>query len=133
MIAEIVEAFEERTGRRAEGSFYSGNWLVQKCATGAGIFLSGQIIAFSQLAPNAVPGSVPQGVLTSLLLSYGSAMLLLAVISSWWLARFPITREEHEERVNRLAERRAHASRNTATAAPDVPFLAADGVPAPHK
>jgi len=36
MLAEIVEAFEERTGRRAEGSFYSGNWLVQKCATGFG-------------------------------------------------------------------------------------------------
>jgi len=133
MIAEIVEAFEERTGRRAEGSFYSGNWLVQKCATGAGIFLSGQIIAFSQLAPDAVPGNVPQGVLTSLLLSYGSAMLLLAVVSAWWLARFPITREEHEERVNRLAERRTQASRDAAVTAPDTPFLPADGVPAPHK
>ncbi len=133
MIAEIVEAFEERTGRRAEGSFYSGNWLVQKCATGAGIFLSGQIIAFSQLAPDAVPGSVPQSVLTSLLLSYGSAMLLLAVISAWWLARFPISREEHEERINRLAERRAQDNRDAVAAAADTPYLAVDGVPAPHK
>jgi GPH family glycoside/pentoside/hexuronide:cation symporter len=133
MIAEIVEAFEERTGRRAEGSFYSGNWLVQKCATGAGIFLSGQIIAFSQLAPDAVPGSVPQSVLTSLLLSYGSAMLLLAVISAWWLARFPISREEHEERINRLAERRAQHNRDAVAAADDTPYLAVDGVPAPHK
>lgn len=133
MIAEIVEAFEERTGRRAEGSFYSGNWLVQKCATGAGIFLSGQIIAFSQLAPDAVPGSVPQSVLTSLLLSYGGAMLLLAVISAWWLSRFPISREEHEQRINRLAERRARNSRDAVTTAPDVPFPAVDGVPAPHK
>lgn len=115
MIAEIVEAFEERTGRRAEGSFYSGNWLVQKCATGAGIFLSGQIIAFSQLASDAVPGNVPQSVLTSLLLSYGGSMLVLAVISAWWLARFPITREEHEARVGRLAERRLRARRNAVT------------------
>ena len=30
MIAEIVEAYLERTGVRAEGAFYSGNWLVQK-------------------------------------------------------------------------------------------------------
>jgi glycoside/pentoside/hexuronide:cation symporter, GPH family len=133
MIAEIVEAFEERTGRRAEGSFYSGNWLVQKCATGAGIFLSGQIIAFSQLSPSAVPGSVPQSVLTNLILTYGSAMLLLAVISAWWLARFPITRQEHEERVNRLAARRVQASHNAVTAPTDVPFLPGDGVPAPHK
>lgn len=133
MIAEIVEAFEERTGRRAEGSFYSGNWLVQKCATGAGIFLSGQIIAFSQLAPDAVPGTVPQGVLSSLLLSYGSAMLLLAVISAWWLARFPITRGEHEERVNRLAERRAKASRDAVTPAHDAPILTSGGLATPHK
>ncbi len=91
------------------------------------------IIAFSQLATDAVPGTVPQNVLTSLILSYGSAMLVLAVISAWWLARFPITREEHEERVNRLAERRARDNRDAVTTTTDGLFLAADGVPAPHK
>jgi GPH family glycoside/pentoside/hexuronide:cation symporter len=115
MIAEIVEAFEERTGRRAEGSFYSGNWLVQKCATGAGIFASGQIIAFSQLQTNAAPGSVPQAVLDTLVLSYCGAILLLAVIAAWWLVRFPISRDDHEARINRLADRRARARRTDAT------------------
>jgi glycoside/pentoside/hexuronide:cation symporter, GPH family len=129
MIAEIVEAFEERTGRRAEGSFYSGNWLVQKCATGAGIFLSGQIIAFSQLATDAAPGSVPQSVLTTLLLSYGGSMLLLAVISAWWLARFPISREEHEARVGRLADRRAKARRNAVTAPVEAPAAPSPTLP----
>ncbi len=124
MIAEIVEAFEERTGRRAEGSFYAGNWLVQKCATGAGIFAAGQIIALSGLAPNAAPGSVPQDVLTSLVLSYGSAMVLLAVISAFWLARFPISRADHEARINRLAAARARARRH-ATAAPADPAAGA--------
>ncbi len=114
MIAEIVEAFEERTGRRAEGSFYAGNWLVQKCATGAGIFLSGQIIAFSQLQTNAAPGTVPPEVLTRLLLCYGGAMLSLAVMAAFWLARFPISRAEHEERVNRLVDQRARARRHEA-------------------
>lgn len=129
MIAEIVEAFEERTGRRAEGSFYSGNWLVQKCATGAGIFLSGQIIAFSQLAPDAAPGSVPQSVLSSLLLSYGGAMLVLAVIAAWWLARFPISREEHEARIARLAVMRQRAPRHAITTEPEPPALAAPTLP----
>ncbi|MBI1402189.1 MAG: sugar transporter [Porphyrobacter sp.] len=108
MIAEIVEAFEERTHRRAEGSFYSGNWLIQKCATGAGIFLTGQIIALAGLATDARPGTVPQTVIVHLVLSYGGAALLLAVFSAWWLARFPISRAEHEARLERLAERRAH-------------------------
>lgn len=133
MIAEIVEAFEERTGRRAEGSFYSGNWLVQKCATGAGIFISGQIIALSQLATNASPGSVPQGVIHDLVIYYGGAMMVLAMFSAWWLARFPISREEHEARVTRLAERQLRATRNAVTATPDMPFAAVEIVPAPHK
>jgi GPH family glycoside/pentoside/hexuronide:cation symporter len=133
MIAEIVEAFEERTGRRAEGSFYSGNWLVQKCATGAGIFLSGQIIAFSQLSPDALPGSVSQDVLTRLVLAYGGLMLLLAVIAAWWLARFPITRKEHEQRINRLAQRRAHSRLHAAAASPDRPAPAPDSASAAQK
>ncbi len=99
MIAEIVEAYLERTGKRAEGSFYSGNWLVQKCATGVGIFLSGQIIAASQLVTDARPGSVPQGVIDEMILLYAGATTVLALIAAFWLGRFPIGRAEHEARV----------------------------------
>jgi len=132
MIAEIVEAFEERTGRRAEGCFYSGNWLVQKCATGAGIFLSGQIIDFSQLSPDALPGSVAEDVRTRLVLAYSGAMLLLAAIAAWWLVRFPITRAEHEARINRLAQRRTHAQGEAAAASPSRPARAPENTPQPR-
>ena len=102
MIAEIVEAFEERTGRRAEGSFYSGNWLVQKCASGVGIFLTGQIIAYSGLSSDAVQNEVPGEVLTRVILLYGAASIALAVIAAYWLIRFPITREQHQARLAAL-------------------------------
>ena len=133
MIAEIVEAFEERSGRRAEGSFYSGNWLVQKCATGAGIFVSGQIIALSQLPTNAQPGEVPIAVVENLVIYYGSAMLLLATVSAWWLARFPISRAEHEARVARLAERRARERRDAPIAAAAGAKQEAEAVAVPTK
>ena len=120
MMAEIVEAFEERTGRRAEGSFYSGNWLIQKCATGAGIFLTGQIIALAGLATDAAPGSVPQEVIGTLVLCYGGASLVLAAIAAWWLARFPISREQHEARLERLAHSRARPLDEAARADPDA-------------
>ena len=99
MIAEIVEAFEERTGRRAEGSFYSGNWLVQKCATGFGAALTGQIIAISQLEQGADPTSVPASVLSTMIISFAVATIVLALFAAYWLGRFPITKEEHEARV----------------------------------
>ena len=65
MVAEIVEAFEERTGKRAEGTFYSGNWLVQKCATGGGILLTslGRSI---DLAPGTPQAEVAQETVTQL-------------------------------------------------------------------
>ncbi len=109
MIAEIVEAFEERTGRRAEAAFYSGNWLIQKCATGLGIFMTGQIIAFSQLPANATPGAVEPGVLTRLVLAFGGAGVVLALVAAYWLMRFPISRAAHEARLERLAQTRAAA------------------------
>lgn len=112
MIAEIVEAFEERTHRRAEGAFYSGNWLIQKCATGLGIFLTGQIIAFSQLPANALPAQIGDDVLARLVLGFAAAGILLATFAAWWLMRFPISRAEHEARLERLALRRGQSAPN---------------------
>ncbi len=99
MIAEIVEAFEERTGRRAEASFYSGNWLVQKCATGFGAALTGQIVAFSQLEQGADPSTVASSVLSTMIVAFGVATVVLGLIAAYWLGRFPISREEHEARI----------------------------------
>ena len=103
MIAEIVEAYLERTGRRAEGAFYSGNWLVQKCATGLGIFLTGQVLSFISFSRDAAPGEVPDATIDSLILFYALATSVLMAIAAFWLGRFPINREDHEARVSALA------------------------------
>lgn len=130
MVAEIVEAYLERTGKRAEGAFYSGNWLVQKCATGFGIFITGQIIAFSQLPNDAEPGEVPWEVILDIILLYGGLTTIFALIAAYWLGRFPITREEHEARVAALAARQSiggpphppgEVEAHAATAKPDTP------------
>lgn len=112
MIAEIVEAYLERTGRRAEGAFYSGNWLVQKCATGLGIFMTGQIIAYSQLPNDATPGEVPPDVLADIILLYGGISTVLALVAAFWLGRFPITREQHEARVAALSAQTSQSDTN---------------------
>jgi GPH family glycoside/pentoside/hexuronide:cation symporter len=102
MLAEIVEAYFEQTGRRSEGAFYSGNWLIQKCATGLGIFLTGQFLSAIQFATDAKPGEIPESVIGNLMLFFALGTAALLLNSAYWLWRFPITRDDHEARVQRL-------------------------------
>ncbi len=104
MMADVVEASEVETGRRAEGLFYAGGLFMQKCATGIGIFVSGLIVSLSGLPEKAVPGRVDIGVLDSLSLTYCSVVAVLAILSAIAFARFPISRADHEARVRLLAQ-----------------------------
>lgn len=104
MIAEIVEAFQERTGRRAEGSFYSGNWLVQKCATGLGIAITGRILSTVGLNSDAEPAGVPGEIISEMVQLYAGAIIILGLIAAFWLNHFPIRREDHERRLASMRE-----------------------------
>lgn len=103
MVAEIVEAFEHKTGRRAEGSFYAGNWLVQKSATGVGILLAGGMLSLAAFPIGTAPGEVSTAVIASLIAMYCGAVLVLGLVSAFWLGRFPISRADHENRLAAMA------------------------------
>ncbi len=100
MVAEIVEAFEERTDKRAEGTFFSGNWLVQKCATGGGILLTSFIVGQAGIAPGTRRSrrrrcrADHRAAVSGLRRRPGGHCSILA-------GRFPITREQHEARLAR--------------------------------
>lgn len=107
MVAEIVEAFEERTGKRAEGTFYAGNWLVQKSATGGGILLTSLIVDLIGLEPGTTQAAVAPEVVTKLAIAYPLVIAVLTLTAAFWLARFPISQADHEARVAaRLAAQR---------------------------
>jgi GPH family glycoside/pentoside/hexuronide:cation symporter len=99
MVAEIVEAFEERTGKRAEGTFYAGNWLIQKSATGGGILLTSLIVEVIGLAPGTAQDAVAPEVVSNLAIAYLIVSAVLALTAAFWLARFPITRADHDARL----------------------------------
>lgn len=99
MVAEIVEAFEERSGKRAEGTFYAGNWLIQKSATGGGILLTSLVVEVIGLAPGTSQAEVAPEVVTKLAIAYPLITAVLALTAAFWLARFPISRADHEARV----------------------------------
>ncbi len=106
MVADVVEASEEQTGRRSEGAFFAGNMFMAKCATGLGIFTTGQLLTFAGLPERAKPGEVPMAVIDTLSLTYAIAVAVFAVCIALVIRRFPITRADHEARVAALGAAR---------------------------
>ncbi len=99
MMADVVEASQGETGRRSEGLFFAGYFFMQKCATGIGIFLAGQILSFAAFPAAAKPGEVGDAVLTSLASSYATAILIIGTLGLIVMRRFPISRADHEARL----------------------------------
>jgi glycoside/pentoside/hexuronide:cation symporter, GPH family len=103
MMSDVVEASEERTGRREEGLFFAGLLFVQKCASGLGIFIAGLILAAAGFPENARAGAVPESVLDGYTLLLVVTTLFLATCATLVFLRFPFGREEHEARLAKLA------------------------------
>lgn len=103
MIADIVEEEQVKSGRRTEGIFFAGNFFIQKCATGVGIFISGMIISWAGLSAQTTPDAVATDVIDRLTTAYISIVVVLAILSALVFVRFPIRRHDHEARVRQLA------------------------------
>ena len=102
MMADVVEASQQETGRRSEGLFFAGYFFMQKCAVGIGTFAAGMILTFADFPQNAVPGRVDVTVLDGLALYYMGTVLVLGIIGVLILRHFPISRESHNERLRVL-------------------------------
>ena len=103
MIADIVEASEVQTGRRSEGTFFAGNFFMQKCATGLGIFVTGLLVDIAGIPEKADPARVPEAVVDNFSLYYCVLVVIFAIVSSLIFRHYPINREDHEARVAALA------------------------------
>ena len=102
MMADVVEASQQETGRRSEGLFFAGYFFMQKCAVGIGTFAAGMILTFADFPQNALPGRVDVAVLDGLALYYMGTVLVLGIIGVLILRHFPISRESHNERLRAL-------------------------------
>ena len=112
MMSDVVEASEERTGRREEGLFFAGALFMQKCSGGIGIFVTGLILAAADFPDNARPGAVSESVLDSYTLSMIAVQLALAAGAAVAFLRFPFGKAEHEARLAKLAVAAAESGGN---------------------
>lgn len=102
MMADVVEASQQETGRRSEGLFFAGYFFMQKCAVGIGTFAAGMILTFANFPQAAAPGQVDVAVLDGLALYYMVTVLVLGTTGILILRHFPISRESHNERLRVL-------------------------------
>lgn len=103
MVADVVEESEVRTGRRSEGVYFAGSFFVQKCTSGLGILIVGQLLDLAGFPKGAKPGGVPTAVIDHITLIYASIYVALALIAAFTFTRFPFGRAEHEARLAGMA------------------------------
>lgn len=110
MIADVVEDSQLRTGRRAEGLFFSASSLTQKAVGGLGIFLGGLLLLLVGFPAKAVPGLVPEATLDRLGLIYVPVVIGLNLVALALVSLYRIDREGHQATIDRLAELAAAGS-----------------------
>ncbi len=90
MMADVASAYRATTGQAREGVFFAGQWFTQKCVTGLGIFLVGQMLVLVGFPANATAGEVAPDVLRRLIALYIATIVLLHMGAAWALSRFPL-------------------------------------------
>ena len=121
MIADVVEDGELKTGRRAEGLFFSASTLVTKAVSGIGIFAASAILAVVRFPAAAKPGTIPPEVLQRLGLVYIPTLLVLYAVAIVLLTGYRITRDSHNETLRLLAAARPGGAARLIRASRPVP------------
>lgn len=110
MIADLVEQSEVKTGRRSEGLFFAASTFMRKCGEGFGIVVATVVLSAVGLAAGAAQGEVPDDTLWRLGAVYVPVILSLWMIMIFFITRYELDREGHEDNLRKLAERREAAA-----------------------
>ncbi len=90
LMADVTTAHAQISGKQQEGVFFAGQFFMQKCVTGVGIFVAGQILVFVGFPAQANPATIDPDVVTSLAAVYVAVVLVLQVATAWAFSRFPV-------------------------------------------
>lgn len=105
MIADIIDASSLRTGRRAEGLFYSANSFMQKCVSGIGVFLAGIMLTLVDFPARAEPGDVPQATINALALLYVPTVAIMYIGGACFLYFYRLDRSSQEANLEEVRKR----------------------------
>lgn len=108
MVPDVVEYDQLQSGQRREGSYYAFASFFQKLATGAALWGMGMALALTGYITPSSGSSLPlqpHSAVNAIRIFVGpipTVLLILAVLFAW---RYPITRENHQQTLQALADR----------------------------
>lgn len=104
MLPDVIDLDELDTGLRREGLYFSAVVFLQKLGLAVALFVSGQLLSWTGFDPDAATQSTTT--LWAIRLLIGPLPALLLLTSLWFAARYPITRERHQQILVALQDRR---------------------------
>jgi Na+/melibiose symporter-like transporter len=111
MIADTIDEAELSTGKRQEGMFVSAISFSAKATSGIGGFFAGMALDLIHFPTQAQPGNVPPEKVFMLGLAVGPGLLLFYLLMLYFVSRYRITRERHQEILSELQRRHRGAAK----------------------
>lgn len=108
MMADLVEQYEVKSGRRLEGIFAASSTFIRKLVQGLGLMAAAMVLTFAGLQKGAVPSQVAPETVFKLGLYYVPMLLAIWALMMFAVSFYRLTRQDHEENLAELA-RRKHA------------------------
>ena len=105
MVADIVEQNELATGRRSEGIYFAGISFMRKLAQGVGLLSASFILAVASITPGMRSSDASDEAVRTLGWGYALTLLTLWMIMIGCVNFYRISRADHEQNLQALAER----------------------------
>ena len=107
MIGDVIDDSSLKTGRRAEGLFYSANSFMQKCSSGLGVFVAGLMLTVVGMPDNARQVGVSPEVILHLVQLYIPVIAVLYTAGAFFLRSYKIDRASHEANLASIRAKEA--------------------------
>ncbi|MBC7767724.1 MAG: MFS transporter [Phycisphaerales bacterium] len=105
MIADLVEQSELKTGRRAEGLFFSAATFIRKMVQGVGVLVAGFVLSVAGFPSGAAPANVSDDAVWRLGAYYVPTILVLWLAMIAVISTYKLERKDHEQNLRELAAR----------------------------
>jgi Na+/melibiose symporter-like transporter len=109
MLGDITDLDELETGKRREGVIFGAESLAYKMFVGLGPVLAGLVIDYAGITADTTLSDVSDHTVMTLGLGQGGVSAVLFVASLAFLRRYDLTRNDHQDILNKLEQRRTES------------------------